>query len=142
MSPSILIFSLQYMYLHVLFNQEIIMSSRKLRSLGLSLAIGSAALLIQISGVAAASQRPDIQEQMQEVLSGRVDAHLASHAQARRDESSRSATDTQAFARRLLQGWSASVVAGARPAKGHRLAAKSTKYTDVQAMVRRQLLGA
>lgn len=117
------------------------MSLQKLRSLGRFLAIGSTALLVQIGGVAAASQRPDVQEQMQDVLSGRIEAHLPPHAQATRDESSRSATDTQAFAKRLLQGWSASVVADARPAQRHRVPVKSTKYADVQAMVRRQLLG-
>jgi hypothetical protein len=117
------------------------MSSQKARSLGRFLAIGSAALLIQLGGVAAANQRPDIQEQMQEVLSGRVGAQLPTRAQAGGDEPSRSDIDTQVFAQRLLQGWSASVVAGARPAKGHHGAAKPSKYADVQAMVRRQLLG-
>jgi len=118
------------------------MSSQKPWSLGRFLAIGSAALLLQIGGVAAASQRPDIQEQMQEVLSGHIVARLSPHAQAGRDGPSRSETDTQAFAKRLLQGWSASVVAGARPPKRHRVTANPTKYADVQAMVRRQLLGA
>jgi len=117
------------------------MSSQRARSLVRFLAIGSAALLIQIGGVAAANQRPDIQEQMQEVLSGRVGAQLPAHTQAGRDDSSRSDTDTQMFAQRLLQGWSASVVAGARPAKGHHVGAKPTKYADVQALVRKQLLG-
>lgn len=117
------------------------MSSQKLQSLGRFLAIGSAALLIQIGGAAAANQRSDIQEQMQEVLSGRIEAQLPPQARAGRDEWSRTATDTQAFAKRLLQGWSASVVAGARPAQGRHITAKSTRYADVQAMVRRQLLG-
>jgi len=115
------------------------MSSQKLQSLGRFFAIGTAALLIQIGGVAAASQQADIQQQMQEVLSGRIEANLTSHAQAGRDEAS--ATDAQAFVKRLLQGWSASAVAGARPAKEHHVAANSAKYQDVQAMVRRELLG-
>jgi hypothetical protein len=118
------------------------MSSKNLRSLGRFLALGSAALLIQAGAVAAASQRPDIQEQMQEVLCGRAGTHMPSPARARRDESSQPASDAQAFARRLLQGWSTTAVAGARPARGHRVTAKPTKYADVQAMVRRQLLGA
>jgi hypothetical protein len=118
------------------------MSPQSLRSLGRFLAIGSAALLIQAGAVAAASQRPDIQAQMQEVLCGQVEAHLPPPAQAGRDRSSQPASDAQAFAKRLLQGWSATAVARARPAQGHRVAAKPTKYADVQAMVRRQLLGA
>ena len=117
------------------------MSSQKARSLGRFLAIGSAALLIQLGGVAAANQRPDIQEQMQEVLSGRVGAQVPTHAQTGRDDSSRSDIDTQVFAQRLLQGWSASIVAGARPAKGHHITTRPTKYADVQALVRKQLLG-
>lgn len=117
------------------------MSSQKAPSLARFLAIGSAALLIQIGGVAAANQRPDIQEQMQDVLSGRVGTHVPPHAQAGRNDSSQSDADTQVFAQRLLQGWSASVVAGTRPAKGHQVAGKPTKYADVQALVRKQLLG-
>lgn len=118
------------------------MSSQKLQSLGRFLAIGSAALFLQIGGVAVASQQPDIQAQMCEVLSGHIQAHLTSHAQAGRDEQlARSEADTQAFARRLLQGWSASVVAGAPRANEHAAAAHPRKYADVQALVRRQLLG-
>ena len=114
------------------------MSSRKLKSFGRYLAIGAAALLIQIGGVASAGQQPDIQTQMREVLSGRVAADLTSHVSAARNEVS--ATDSQLFAQRLLQGWSVSSVDGARPAKAP-VAANSTSYQDLQAMVRRQLLG-
>jgi hypothetical protein len=132
------------MYLHAYVpNEEIVvMSSQKFESLSRFLAIGSAALLIQLGGVAVASQQPDIQGEMQQVLSGHIAAPLTSPAQASRGESSRSTSDSQAFARRLLQGWSASAVAGTRPAKKHHVAANSPKYQDVQAMVRRQLLGA
>lgn len=118
------------------------MSSQKLRSLSRFLATGSAALLMQVGGVAVAGQQPDIQQQMQQVLSGHVEAHLTSPVQASRGESPQSTSDSQAFARRLLQGWSASAVADTRPAKEHHVAANSPKYQDVQAMVRRQLLGA
>lgn len=119
------------------------MSSQKLQTLGRFLAIGSAALLLQIGGVAVAGQQPDIQAQMREVLSGHIQAHLTPHAQAGRDEHlARSDVDSQAFARRLLQGWSASVVAGSRRTHEHPAAAHPKKYADIQALVRRQLLGA
>lgn len=118
------------------------MSSQKLNTPGRFLVIGSAALLLQIGGVAVASQHPDIQAQMREVLSGHIQARQTPHAQAGRDEqSSRSGADAQAFARRLLQGWSASVVAGAPRTNEHPAAAHPRKYADVQALVRRQLLG-
>lgn len=117
------------------------MSSQKLQTLGRFLAISSAALLFQVGGTAIAGQQPDIQAQMQEVLTGHVQAHPTSGASRGRDDSTRSEADNQAFARRLLQGWSTSVTAGARPAKDH-TAAHPRKYADVQAQVRRQLLGA
>ncbi len=119
------------------------MSSQKTWSFGRLLTIGSAALLIQAGAVAAANQRPDIQQQMQQVLSGAVGDRAARNVKSGRDEPSRSAADIQAFARRLLQGWSASVGGVARPAqRAHGVAADSGKHMDVQAMVRRQLLGA
>jgi hypothetical protein len=118
------------------------MSSQNLRSSSRFLAIGFAALLMQVGGLARAGQQPDIQQQMQQVLSGHIEAHLTSPAQASRGESSRSTSDSQAFARRLLQGWSVSTAARTRPSKEHHVAANSPKYQDVQAMVRRQLLGA
>jgi hypothetical protein len=125
------------MHIHAHPQEIIIMSSRKLQSFARFLAIGAAALIVQTGGVAAAGQ-PDIQTQMQEVLSGRIGANLTSHASTARDAVS--AADSQGFARRLLQGWSVSSVAGARPAK-EQVAANSTRYQDLQAMVRRQLLG-
>lgn len=114
------------------------MSSHELQSRARGFAIGAAALLIQIGGVATAGQ-PDIQQQMRQVLSGHIESHLTSRAQSGSDEASR--TDAQAFTRRVLQGWSAATVAGSRPAKEHHVAANSAKYLDLQAMVRRQLLG-
>lgn len=119
------------------------MSSQKLRSFSRFLAISSAALLLQIGGVAAAGQQPDIQAQMREVLAGHIQADLTSHAAASRDkQSSRSGPDTQAFARHLLEGWSVSIVAGAQRPNEHPAAGHPRKYADVQALVRRQLLGA
>jgi hypothetical protein len=116
------------------------MSSQKLNSLGRLLTIGSAALLIQIGSVAAANQRADTQEQVREVLSGTV-AHTTPRAASGRHKPSASGADFQAFARGLLQGSSASRVAVTRQ-QAHRIAARSGKYPDIQAMVRRGLRGA
>ena len=124
------------------FEEKVTMSSQKLRSFSRFLAIGSAALLIQI-GAAAGANQPDIHEQMSEVLSGAVVAHAIPRSVSGREASSESRTDDQAFARRLLQGWSASPVSVAHPAqRPRRLAAAPEAHPDIQAMVRRQLLGA
>lgn len=120
------------------------MSSRKIQSPGHFLAIGSAVLLIQIGGVAAANQRPDIQEQTREVLSGTVAAHAISRTAAApaRKNPAASGADAQAFASRLLRGWSVAAPAAARTLQQPlRMAAGSGKHADIQAMVRRQLRG-
>lgn len=118
------------------------MSSQKLKSFARFLAIGSAALLLHVGSAAAANQRPDIQEQMQEVLSGNVAAHAGPRTQSRQPQASASAADSQAFVKRLLQGWSVSASAATRPApQPSATASELSKGQDIQAMVRRQLLG-
>lgn len=118
------------------------MSSQTLKSLGRFLAIGSAAFLVQIGAAGAADQGADLQAQMQEVLAGRVPARAAPHTDARRHDAAQSSSDFQSFARQLLQGWS--VAAAARPlsAPQRQVAADRAQSQDIQALVRRQLLGA
>jgi hypothetical protein len=144
-APQPVFFPLQYDICVYMRNHNfdgIVMSSQKLNSLGRLMAIGTAALLIQIGGVAAANQRADIREQMRQVLSGAVPAHAASPAASARDGRSGSGADAQAFARRLLQGWNIAAVAdGPRAQQPHRVTADSGKHADIQAMIRRQILG-
>ena len=118
-------------------------SSHTCKSLGRLLAIASAALLIQVGTAGAADQRPDIQAQMQDVLTGSIPVHAAGNGVTHRHDASRSSADFQAFARQLLQGWSVSP--GARPAAAQpqrQVASGPAKSQDIQATVRRQLLGA
>lgn len=118
------------------------MSARNLKSFARFLAVGSAALLIQVGAAAAANRGPDIQAQMRDVLSGNITAHAALQTKAGQHDASASGGDAQAFARRLLQGWSASAGAGTRPAQQARETASApAKSQDIQALVRRQLLG-
>jgi hypothetical protein len=83
--------------------------SQKLRSFGRVLVIGSAAVLIQLGAVAAADQRSDSQEQVREVLSGTVAAHIPQVTDSRMQSASSSNADAQAFARELLLGSRASL---------------------------------
>lgn len=118
------------------------MSSQTLQSLGRFLAIGSAAFLIQVGAAGAANQPADLQAQMQQILTGSIAGHAAPHADKQRHGVSKSSTDFQSFARQLLQGWS--VAATARPMSAPpqlRVASGPAKGQDIQALVRRQLLG-
>lgn len=118
------------------------MSTRNLKSLGRILAIGSATLLIHVGAAAAANQPPDIQAQMRDVLSGNIAGHIALRTETRQHDASASSGDAQAFARRLLQGWSASAGAGTRSAQQARETASApAKSQDIQAMVRKELQG-
>lgn len=118
------------------------MSKRNLKSLGRFLAVGSAALLIHIGAAAAANQQPDIQAQVRDVLSGNIPAHIVPRTETGQLDASASSGDAQAFAQRLLQGWSVSAVAGKRSAQqGHESASVPAKSQDIQALVRQQLLG-
>lgn len=116
------------------------MSTRNLKSLGRILTVASAALLIHVGAAAAGNRMPDIQAQMRDVLSGNI--HVAPRTETRRHDAPESSGDTQAFVRRFLQGWSASAGAGTRSAQQVRAtAAAPAESQDIQAMVRRQLLG-
>jgi hypothetical protein len=117
------------------------MYSRKVRFFGRFLVIGSAAVLIQLGGVAAADQRSDYQEQVVEVLSGTVAAHVPQLTNSLQSASSSNA-DAQAFARELLLGSRASLGASAQPTHQPRSApVDPATRQDIQALVRRQLLG-
>lgn len=119
------------------------MSSQTFKSLGRFLAISSAAFLVQIGAASAANQGADLQAQMQEVLTGRIPAHAAPYADTHGRDVAKSSSDFQSFARQLLQGWD--VAAAARPRSEppqRQVASDHAKSQDIQALVRRQLLGA
>ncbi len=110
------------------------------RSPGRFIAIGSAALLIQI-GAAAAAHPPSLQERMQEVLTGSIALDATPRAEAHRHEDTELVTDSQAFARRLLLGWSASAVHGMPGRRLRDATSNAGGHEDTQTLVRRQLLG-
>jgi hypothetical protein len=82
-----------------------------------------------------------IQEQTREVLSGTAAAHVPQLTDSRRQRASRSSGDVQAFTRKLLLGWSASPIARARTTQQRSAASDPAMHQDIQALVRRQLLG-
>lgn len=104
------------------------------------LTIGAAALLLHI-GTAAAAQPPGIRERMRAVLTGSIALDGARRADARRHVGAGSETDSQAFARRLLLGWSATAVHGlpARTMSG--VNSNAGAQEDMETRIRRQLLG-
>lgn len=112
-----------------------------------SVAVASAALLIQIGSAAAASPRGDFQQQVRQVLSGTparpAIARPGSHPADRLDGN----TDAQAFVRGLLLGVRVSHSGAAdsdkrRQPKANLEAARGTNpVEDEQASVRQVLLG-
>lgn len=124
------------------------MSRQITNTLGRSLAIASAALLIHIGSAAAAAPRNDFQSQVSAVLAGTSTAHATLRADAARDEATGTKIDAQQFARQLLLGWSASHPAradSAAPAGDTSAAAvgdqDSSAHGDLQSTVQHFLRG-
>jgi hypothetical protein len=84
--------------------QEQVMSMRIVKSLSHPLLLISAALLLDVSGAAAADSANDAQQQMRQVLAGRIETQ-SPPPYGRRDEGvGQPATDAREYAARLLLG--------------------------------------
>lgn len=80
------------------------MSLRILRSFSHPLSLISAALLIHIGGAVAADSAGDVQQQMRQVLAGRIAIQSPPPSERRDDTAGRPSGDAQDLARRLLLG--------------------------------------
>lgn len=124
------------------------MSLHIVKSFSRALPLISAALLIHIGGAVAADAAGDVQQQMRELLAGKIASHSAQPSQGRQDRTVRPTPDAQELARRLLLGVSDSRVQGTqamtRPESAEgvsTLQEDSLSHNDAQAMARRLLLG-
>ena len=124
------------------------MSLHIVKSFRRPLSLISAALLIHIGGAVAADAAGDTQQQMRELLAGKIAPHSAQSSEGRDARTVRPTADAQELARRLLLGVSDSPVQGTQPmtrpesAEGvSTLQGGSLAHNDAQAMARRLLLG-
>ena len=124
------------------------MSLHSVKSLNRPLTLTSAALLIHIGGAVAADSAGDVQQQMRELLAGRIATRAAQLSEQRDDATVRPTADVQELARRLLSGVTDSSVPGTqamtRPesAEGAPTLQKGLRaHDDAQAMAQRLLLG-
>jgi hypothetical protein len=108
----------------------------------------SAALLIHIGSTVAAEPAGDAQQQMRELLAGRIATQSAQPSERRDERTVRPTADVQELARRVLLGVTDSRVQGTqamtRPerAEGVSTVQKGLlAHDDTQAMARRLLLG-
>ena len=106
------------------------------------------ALLIHTCTALAADAAGDLQQQMRELLAGKIATHSAQPSEGREDKTLRPTADAQELARRLLLGVSDSRVQGTQgmtppeSAEGvSTLQEGSLAHNDAQAMARRLLLG-
>jgi len=97
------------------------------------LAAVTAALVLQI-GSAAAATPDDVQQQMRDVLAGKVTRPPAPSA-ASREQGGRPAADAQQLARLLLAG------AGSHRASGNNRPGAARGHGDAQALAQQVLLG-
>lgn len=118
------------------------------RTFARSLSIASATLLIHLGTAAAATPQNDFQRQVSAVLAGSLASRSSRHANSTREELTGSQDDAQAFARRLLQGWSLShpgrtlsAAQSRNPTAPGVTRQGSAARTDIQSTVRRFLLG-
>ena len=123
------------------------MSIRITPSLSRALPIAAAALLIQIGSAAAASPQVDFQQQVRNVLAGKIAAHAIAHSDADPSNAVHSTSDVQQFAQQLLLGWSVSHP-GRTQARKQKLQADASDSSqklgaqeDFQSTVRQSLLG-
>lgn len=125
------------------------MSLHSVKSFNRPLTLTSAALLIHIGGAVAADSAGDVQQQMRELLAGRIATRAAQLSEQRDDATVRPTADVQELARRLLSGVTDSRVpagtqAMTRPdsAEGAPTLQKGLRaHDDAQAMAQRLLLG-
>jgi hypothetical protein len=94
-----------YMHLHFAITLgKAIMSLHIVRSLNRPLPLISAAFLIHIGGAMAAEPGGEVQQQMRDVLAGRVVAQSVQPSERREDSTVRPDADVLDLARQLLQG--------------------------------------
>jgi hypothetical protein len=124
------------------------MSLHIVKSFSRPLPLISAALLIHIGSTVAADPAGDVQQQMRELLAGRIATQSAQPSERRDDRTVRPTADVQELARRVLLGVADSRVQGTqamtRPerAEGVSTVQKGLlAHDDTQAMARRLLLG-
>jgi hypothetical protein len=120
------------------------MSLNIVRPLSRPFPLISAALLIHIGSVTAAVPGSDVQQQMRDVLAGRVAIQSAHPLEQREDRTAGPGADVLDLARRLLQGTSGRTqgtqsVAGPQSAEGHPGHKGLLARDDAQAMARRLL---
>jgi hypothetical protein len=125
---------------------ETIMSLHVVKSFSRPLPLISAALLIHIGGAVAADAAGDVQQQMRELLAGKIATHSAQPSAGREDRTVRPTADAQELARRVVLSVSDSRVQGTqamtRPENAEGvLQGGSLAHNDAQAMARRLLLG-
>lgn len=124
------------------------MSVRLTRPLSRALLpLAAAALFLHSGSAAAADPQGDIQQQMRDVLTGGIATHVIPHSESDPAPAVGSDVDTQAFAQRLLLGWSVSHVGRVNTMK-QKLQAKASASgqqpqadEDFQSTVRQSLLG-
>ena len=124
------------------------MSLHLVKSFRRSSSLTAAALLIHIGGAVAADAAGDVQQQMRELLAGKIATHSAQPSAGREDRTVRPTADAQELARRVVLSVSDSRVQGTqamtRPESAagvSTLQAGSLAHNDAQAMARRLLLG-
>ena len=114
------------------------------------LSLASAALVLHVGAAAAADSGGDIQQQVRAMLTGSTVS--TARSEPRDEQATTSTVDSQEFARRLLLGTSAAHVrnteaielpesAGVPGESKGTARARSLSHGDMQAMVRRLLLG-
>ncbi len=119
------------------------MSLRIVRSFSHPLSLISAALLIHIGGAVAADSAGDVQQQMRQVLAGRIAIQSAPPSERRDDTAGRPSGDAQDLARRLLLGVTDSRVQRAEAITRRENAAAPglPVHGDAQATAQRVILG-
>jgi hypothetical protein len=124
------------------------MSLHIVKSFSRSSSLIAVALLIRIGGAVAADSAGDVQQQMRELLAGRVAARSAPTTERHDDRTLRPTADVQELARRLLLGVTEASVHGTRATTESgsaggvfTLRKDLLAHDDAQAMARRLLLG-
>lgn len=125
------------------------MSTRIVKSPRHQLLLVSAALLFQVGGAEAADPAIDAQQQMQQVLAGRIETRSPSQYGRREDGPARRATDARERAAQLLLGGASHIQAtrATPPSKSVVAPApltvreRSSARDDAQALARQVVLG-
>ena len=126
------------------------MSLHIVKFLSRSLSLIAAALLVHVGVVVAADSAGDVQQQMRELLAGKIAPRSQPPSERRADRAVRPTGDAQELARRVLLGVTESGVQGTKSITRPDNAAAPVEFTDqksvlfhgdAQAMARRILLG-